>query len=94
MEIKISTTLECADMWCSYDNGVIFVNTEEDIVKLHDLLIKQDVTWKHYKNLIKVLPNVLLSIRDIQDYCGVCGETDIWDIDGLKKEVDFLIYQY
>ena len=81
--------------WFSKNPSVIFVESEELIDPLLQLLIKQDVDWKYYRKMIKVLPNDLI-IKDLDQlnvYCEDSGKTTIYDIPSLQKQIPFIIYQ-
>lgn len=79
--------------WQSKMNGVVFVEKEEDIEPLFKLLCEQDDYWEHYKHIIKVAPKEIDSEGEISRMCQYAGKTDIYDIESLKAQVDFIIYQ-
>lgn len=93
VEIKIKPkNVKCCNIWDNKLESVIFVNSKEDGDKLFKLLLEQDNYWKNLRYLIKVAPKEIEDITDLDSYCDYAGDTDIWDIDSLKKEVDFIIY--
>ena len=81
--------VECANDWISKKEGVIFVENEKDIDILFELLCRQDDYWEDYRHLIKVGPKEIDSELDLLSYCEYVGITDIYDINALKKSVDF-----
>lgn len=83
-----------ANRWQSKCYGVILVSKQEDIEPLWKLLCKQDEYWKEYKHLIKVVPQEIESERDLERMCGYCGKTDIYNLNGIKEQIDFAVFQY
>ena len=95
MEIEIKQKVICQGRWNSKWYGVILVKTQEDKDKLFDLLLAQDNYWEQYSHRIKVIPEKgFTSFKEIENLCDYCGKTDIYKIDEIKKQVDFIIYQY
>lgn len=95
IEIKPKITyFTGSDIWHSKWESVILVKSPEDIEPLFKLLVEQDDYFTGYKHLIKVAPNSIESVQDLDDMCSYCGKTDIWDLEGLQKRIDFIIYQY
>lgn len=89
MEIK----LYGQGYWIPKKESVIFVETENDIEKLFELLCEQDKTWESFKHLIQVTPRVVNSVGHLNNLCSNAGRTDIYKIEEIKKQVDFFIYQ-
>ena len=79
--------------WTSKIDGVVLVKQVSDIEPLFALLTEQDDTWANYKHLIKVVPEVLKSIKVLDSMCEPVGKTDIWDLGALQSKVPFIIYQ-
>ena len=80
MEIVVKTTLTCQGYWNSKCHGVIFVEKEEHIKPLFQLLVEQDDYWERDKSaieLIKIVPKEIKSSRDLEQYCSYVGKTDI-----------------
>jgi len=101
MEIVLKQILKSQDDWDSKSYGVIFVEKEEHIDPLFQLINEQDDYWERqsYKKLIRVLPQKeIKSIKDLDKYCSYVGKTDIYDVKKLKEKaseigIDFFIYQ-
>jgi hypothetical protein len=94
MEITIRPkTFKGFDSWESNQYGVILVQRQEDIDQLWKLLCEQDDYWKSYKNLIKVSPKEIDSKSDLDSLCEYCGKTDIYNVEILKSQIPFIIYQ-
>lgn len=94
MEILISPKIfKGYDSWYTKQNGVILVEKEEDIEPLFKLLCEQDDYWENYKNLIKVAPKEIDSVADISRMCEYVGKTDIYDVEKIRKQIPFIIYQ-
>jgi hypothetical protein len=79
--------------WQSRLNGVILVEKEEDIEPLWKLLIEQDDYWEHYKEVIQVSPKEIDGEADISKMCVYVGKTDIYDVEGLRSKIPFIMYQ-
>lgn len=98
-EIKIKPkTFQCQGMWSSKAEGVVFVEKEEHIEPMWDMLCEQDDYWESYKNLIKVAPKEIDSESDLVSFCEYCGKTDIYEVDklrakALEKGIEFKLYQ-
>lgn len=82
-----------SDSWESKQYGVVLVEKEDNIEPIWELLCEQDVTWKYYKNLIKVAPKEIESIKDLRNMCEYCGKTDIYNIEVIRKKIPFIIHQ-
>ena len=95
MVIKIKPqTFKGDTSWESKRYGVVLVEKESDIEPLWKLLCEQDDYWESYKYLIRVAPEEIDSIRDINRLCQWCGKTDIYDVKKLQLEIPFIIHQY
>ena len=94
MEIIVNHKYIAHDWWTPEIDGVVLVSCEEDIDKLHKLLCEEDSYWENYKHLIKVAPKEIEGDNDLRKMCEHCGKTDIWDYDKIRKEVDFITFQY
>lgn len=90
--MEICIKLESAPVWFSKLDSVIFVKNEEDIDNLFSLLVAQDGYWKDYKHLIKLIPEKLDNLHDIELHCEYCGKTDI-DVSAIQEQIEFFIYQ-
>ena len=78
MEIKIKPQVFTGDSsWESKRYGVVLVEKESDIEPFWKLLCEQDDYWESYKSLIKVAPDVIDDVYDIERMCSWCGKTDI-----------------
>ena len=82
------------ESWENRMEGVIFVSNEEDKEHIFRLLVEQDNYWEYYKNLIKIAPEEIDDITDIENLCEYCGKTDIYNYKELKSKVDFISYQF
>ena len=95
MKIKIKPQyIEGDATWEPKMEGVIFVEKEEDIEPLWQLLCEQDDYWEDYKNLIKVSPGEISSREELKRYCEPVGKTDIYDVKSIQEKIPFFIYQY
>ena len=95
MEIQILPQSFTGDnSWHSKMYGCILVQNVYDIDKMFNLLVEQDQYWANYKHLIKVAPISIPSENSLKQFCEYVGKTDIYDIDELRKSIDFIIYQY
>ena len=95
MEFKINVPLVSSNHWnCKFDS-VIFVEKFEDVEPLYLALCKQNEHWQFppYKKIIQVLPENISTISELYNYCTYCGLTDINNIEELRKEFKFIIYQ-
>ena len=91
MEILIKFTGDTH--WVEKLDGVVLVENEMDIDRLHLLLIEQDEYWTSKKNLIKVAPKNINSLKELDDMCECIGRTDIWNLKELQDKIPFIIYQ-
>ena len=70
MEIKIKPqTVQCHEGWTAKREGVVFVQSEQNIEPVWEALCEQDDYWESYKNLIKVAPKEVSSEHDLKKYC-------------------------
>lgn len=79
--------------WYNKQVGVVFVEKEENIDPLFELLMAQDDYWENKKHLIKVAPKEIDSLDDLDEYLEYVGKTDIYHIEYLKEKIPFIIYQ-
>lgn len=99
MKIQISPKfVECQECWGSKGFGCIFVQKEEDIDIVWNVLCDQDEYWDDYKNLIKVAPVIIESEKDLYKYCNYVGKTDVYDVNAVKrtlfeKGIEIVFYQ-
>lgn len=100
--MKIPVTPKFFEGWFSWGTkcqGVILVQKEEDIKPLFEALVEQDEYWEDYMNLIKIAPNEINEISDLNNLCEYVGKTDIYQFETFKKKmtekgIEFLVYQY
>jgi len=86
--------IECPEYWDERVQGVIFVETEEEIEPLWKALCEQDDYWEDYRKLIEVAPKEIDRKEDLRRYCRYVGKTDIYNMKELKKDFNFIIFQY
>lgn len=94
MEIILTRVLKGDIQWEEKRIGVVFVKNEDDIKKLHKLLVEQDEDWSGYKGLIRVSPVGISSEKEIIDQCEWVGKTRIYHPDVIRQKVDFIFFQY
>lgn len=80
--------------WIRKWQGVILVEKEEDIEPLYNMLCEQDSEWENFGSLIRIAPKEIENENDLRAICQNVGRTRIHDIELLRKEIPFILYQY
>lgn len=92
MERILSINFCGQDYWLPKTESIIFVKDDNDKEKLFELLCEQDSDWVGFKDIIRIVPKEV-TIGYLESYALPCWKCIINDIEGLKKQVDFIIYQ-
>ena len=95
MTILVEKEIRCLGYLYEKGNVALFVKDEKDIEKLHLLLCQYNPDWLNCKHLIHVSPQKVTELDELDRLCRYAGKCalDIYDIEEIKKEVDFIIYQ-
>ncbi len=91
MEVKVS--YNGGSKWRTKLKGVIYVEKEEHIDVLYDLLLKQDEYWDKHKEVIKRW-TPLKTWREVFADSVYVGKTDIYEVEELRKIIPFIFFQF
>lgn len=91
MEVKMS--YNGGDKWHHKTHGVIYVEKEEHIDELFDLLFTQDEYWENHKDIIQVW-TPLKTWKQVEADTLWTGKTDIYDVEWVRKIIPFIFFQF